>query len=271
MIKRLLTMLKNRRDLNHGGEPAVQFNHASAPPGTRLMAIGDVHGRLDLLQRLIERLEAECSTGTPAENHLVMLGDYIDRGPHSAATIEWLSCFSPNWSQVHFLRGNHEQSMLDVLNGTATPETTEAWLMYGGVETLASYGVGAPIVYSGDLERIQDAFRTAVPQHHLRFLEETRLKIQFGDYLFVHAGARPGVPLAKQRESDLLWIREPFLSCDDDFGFVVVHGHSISPTVENRRNRIGIDTGAYATGELTAVILEGQSRRFISASLAEQD
>lgn len=269
MIRRLLTRLASRNDMDDPAPETPQFAHAATPEGVRLIAIGDIHGRLDLLQGLVAQLRDSYAAAPgpdlpPAETHLIFLGDYIDRGPQSAETIEWLINFAPAWATPHFLRGNHEQCFLDILSGTAPDETAAAWLEYGGMETLASYEVGSRLLYSGDLDAIRAAARAAVPFHHYQFLTTTRHSLRFGDYLFAHAGIRPGVPLDAQRDEDLIWIREPFLSSQEDFGAVVVHGHTIVPEPENLPNRIGVDTGAYRHGVLSAVILEERNRRFLS-------
>lgn len=264
MIRRLLSRFANRRDAGIADSEAPSFLHASAPEGMRLIAVGDVHGNLDLLLELVSGLELECRSA-PGPTQLVFLGDYIDRGPASAQVIDWLAAFAPDWATPRFLRGNHEQCLIDILNGAAPDDTLAAWLDYGGRETLSSYGLGAPVLYSDDLDAIRAATQQAVPAHHRRFLEATLPCLSFGDYVFVHAGVRPGVAIEAQSAEDLLWIREPFLSSEEEFGAVVVHGHTITPAPESRHNRIGIDTGVYRHGVLTAVILEGPSRRFIAA------
>lgn len=264
MIKRLLSRFANRSDTTVLDPEPPSFDHAFTPAGVRLIAVGDIHGHLGLLEDLAARLERDCRN-TPAPTHLIFLGDYIDRGPNSAGVIEWLAGFDPDWATPHFLRGNHEQYLLDFLNGAAPHDTLNIWLEYGGSETLSSYGVPTPLIYSGDFADIRAAVTEALPAHHRRFLEATRSCLRFGDYVFAHAGIRPGVALEAQSDDDLLWIREPFLSSQDDFGAVVVHGHTITPAPENRSNRIGIDTGAYRHGVLTAVVLEGASRRFLAA------
>lgn len=262
MIRRLLTRLASRGSEEHLPAPGPD---AAAPEGLRLVAVGDIHGRFDLLQELLARLEADCAAGPALDTRLIFLGDYVDRGPSSAEVLECLAALSPAWATPHFLRGNHEQCFIDVLNGTAPDETLSAWLEYGGAETLSSYGLGAPLLYSGDLAAIAAAAQAAVPAPHRRFLENTAFSLRFGDYFFAHAGVRPGVPLETQQDEDLLWIREPFLSARDDFGAVVVHGHTIFPTPQSLPNRIAVDTGAWTSGVLTAVILEGRDRRFLSA------
>ncbi|MEX6723174.1 metallophosphoesterase family protein [Parapedomonas caeni] len=260
-MKRLLSHLLGRpRAATEAPQPPM----ASAPEGMRLIAIGDVHGRLDLLQGLVHRLEAEVKAGPTLDTRLILLGDYIDRGPQSADVLDWLCDHQPDWARVHLLRGNHEQALLDILDGTADDETISAWLLYGGRDTLASYRLGAPVVYADDPAYIAEAVRKGVPSRHHRLLGDMVLSLRFGDYLFVHAGVRPGVPIDAQSRQDLIWIREPFLSSTEDFGAVVVHGHSITRTVSERPNRIGIDTGAYSSGRLTALVAEATQRRYVT-------
>lgn len=264
MIRQLLTRLASRSEMDVPSAQAQPFAHASTPEGMRLIAVGDIHGRLDLLQALLRQLEDWCAANPGPETRLIFLGDYIDRGSLSAEVLECLVTLSPPWASVHYLRGNHEQCFLDVLEGVAPAETVAAWLDYGGMETLSSYGLGTPLLYSGDMDAILAAARAAVPAHHRQFLANTGISLRLGDYLFVHAGVRPGVPLAAQQNEDLIWIREPFLSSTEDLGAVVVHGHTIVPEPQSLPNRIAVDTGAWRSGVLTAVILEGRSRRFLS-------
>jgi serine/threonine protein phosphatase 1 len=227
-----------------------------------VIAIGDIHGRLDLLTSLLLRLERELKAGA----QLLFLGDYIDRGPASAGVIDRLIALAQERPDTVFLRGNHEQVLIDLLEPTPDPRLLDGWLTYGGRETLASYGVGSRLVYSDDSAALQDAVQTKVPYAHRQFLARTAMRHEAGDYLFVHAGVDPYRPLDDQRDKDLLWIREPFLSYDQAIGPMVVHGHSISKAVEERAHRIGIDTGAYATGKLTALVLDGQQRRIVQTS-----
>lgn len=233
------------------------------PDGVRVYAIGDIHGRLDLFDSTVARIEAN-RAGWPGEVEVVLLGDYIDRGPDSAALLDRLSAPLPDWARWTLLRGNHEQAMLDAIEGVGGHRVLRLWLDNGGREAVRSYGVPAHVAYGDDLDAIAAALRAAVPGHHLELLRGLKLMRQIGDYLFVHAGIRPGVPIEAQNERDLLWIRNEFLDCRDDHGFVVVHGHSITVDADERDNRIGIDTGAFATGRLTALVLEGETRRYLS-------
>jgi len=234
----------------------------AVPEGTRVYAIGDVHGRLDLFETLVGRVREDAAGGAA---EIVLLGDYVDRGPDSAGLVERLVAPAPAWARWTMLRGNHEQAMLDAAgDGPDARRVLRVWLDNGGRETLRSYGTSAVVAYSDDLDVLDRELRARVPARHLDFLRRLPLSHRVGDYLFVHAGIRPGVALAAQEDRDLLWIREDFLDSRDDHGFVVVHGHSITRDVAERDNRIGIDTGAYATGRLTALVLEGETRRYLS-------
>lgn len=238
-------------------EPAV-------PEGMRIYAIGDVHGRLDLLTELLRQIEEDNLARPSAQLHIVMLGDLIDRGPDSAGVIDLLLNRPRDFATFHFIAGNHEEAMIQSLEEGADPHKVE-WLRYGGREALRSYGVPDDVFeMRGSL--LSDELRRYVPQAHVDFVQTFEDSLVLGDYLFVHAGIRPGKPLAKQARKDLLWIREPFLSDDKtDHGHMVVHGHTITRDPELRPNRIGIDTGAYATGVLTALALEGTERRILQA------
>jgi serine/threonine protein phosphatase 1 len=231
---------------------------------SRVYAVGDVHGRADQLAQLLDMIRDDCERGArPSHIEVVMLGDYIDRGRDSAAVLAMLDDLILPGITLTLLRGNHEQVLLDLAAQPRVRQLSQ-WLTYGGLETLASYGLSSQLLYSNDMDAILVAMEQVVPQAHLTLLARLPLCHRVGDYFFVHAGVRPKRPLEAQAEHDMLWIREPFLSAPDHFGAVVVHGHSISRTVENRPNRIGIDTGAYATGILTAVVLEEDQRRFLA-------
>ena len=233
----------------------------SGPKGRRAYVIGDVHGCLDLLDRLLSRIETEIRERPKPRTSLVFLGDLIDRGPASAQVVERLRTYSPPGASTHFVMGNHEEVMLRVLGGEA--DLVPSWLRFGGAETLRSYGIDPSDIPGMDPERLVGRLRAAVPANHVEFLESFADSISFGDYLFVHAGIRPGIDLSEQSQSDLRWIREPFLEDTTDHGFTVVHGHTITNSVEVAANRIGIDTGAFCTGTLTALAIEGGRRWLI--------
>lgn len=233
------------------------------PDGLRAYAVGDIHGRLDLFDAIVARIDSD-RAGWPGEVEVVLLGDYVDRGPDSAALLDRLSAPLPGWARWTLLRGNHEQAMLDAIEGTGGDRVLRLWLDNGGREAVRSYGVAAHVAYGDDLDAIAAALRAAVPARHIELLRGLKLTQRIGDYLFVHAGIRPGVPIEAQDERDLLWIRSEFLNCRDDHGCIVVHGHSITVDADERDNRIGIDTGAFATGRLTALVLEGEKRRYLS-------
>lgn len=235
----------------------------AGPPGRRAYAVGDVHGRLDLLEDMLEQIKADDATRPPARTYLVLLGDLIDRGPDSAGVIERLVSDPPRWAKPVYLQGNHEEFFLNVLDGQE--DTVAHWLTYGGYECAASYGVSQGSTLNATPHEIVERLKAAVPRSHVEFLRNMADSFRFGDYLFVHAGIRPGIPIAEQSQRDLRWIREGFLECVDDHGVVVVHGHTIVDKVEQLPNRIGLDTGAYRSGLLTAIGIEGSERWFIEA------
>jgi serine/threonine protein phosphatase 1 len=238
------------------------IDQATGPKGQRAYVVGDIHGRLDLLEQLLERIHAEIADDRPGKVLLVFLGDLIDRGPSSSQVVERLRTYAHERVRPVFLLGNHEEVLLRILGGEASLITK--WRWFGGDETLASYGLDARRLGTLDDEAALAEVRKAIPESHVAFLKTFADTCRFGDYLFVHAGVRPGVKLDEQQQSDLRWIRQPFLHDDSDHGFVVVHGHSISLTVEERGNRIGIDTGAYKSGILTALAIEGANRWFLN-------
>ena len=235
--------------------------------GYRAYAIGDIHGRLDLLDQLLAQIEADIAARRAKQNLVVFLGDLIDRGPQSAQVVERLRTWQPRDATTIFLCGNHEEVLLRVLAGERN--ILADWLKFGGVECLASYGLDAAGL--SDLGNVEAAaaVRAVIPTEHQAFLESFSDTFRFGDYLFVHAGIRPGLGVAAQAQKDLRWIRDPFLEDRTDHGFVVVHGHTISEAVEERINRIGIDTGAYRTGVLTAMAIEGSQRWFLDTAVAD--
>jgi serine/threonine protein phosphatase 1 len=231
--------------------------------GHRAYVIGDVHGRLDLLEQLLGQIERE----RPARKTLlVFLGDLIDRGPASAQVIERLRSYSADGVRCVFLLGNHEEVLLRILDGDAS--LISSWLKFGGTQCLESYGADwRAIAKQSDSEALE-TIRAAIPREHVEFLRSFADTCRFGDYLFVHAGIRPGVAIEEQVQSDLRWIRDPFLTDETNHGCVVIHGHTISDEVEERVNRIGIDTGAYRTNVLTALAIEGDRRWYLDTRAA---
>ena len=238
-------------------------DNAYAPPdGTRVYAIGDIHGRADLLSEIHALIAADLAGPCPGRVVVVYLGDYIDRGLSSRAVIETLITAPIAGVEIVHLRGNHEAFLLHFLED---PEFGTNWLPNGGDATLYSYDVEKPWIIDGEpaLGRTRDEFRRRLPASHLAFFEGLPLYHVEGGYTFVHAGIRPGQALEDQDERDLLWIRNAFLNSRADHGCCVVHGHTITREVEIRANRIGIDTGAYYTGTLTCLVLEGTERRWL--------
>lgn len=234
----------------------------AGPANKRLYAVGDIHGRLDLLDDLLAQIERDIAARPVETAALVFLGDLIDRGPDSAGVIERLSHLEDFPARALFLLGNHEEFFLRVLAG----ETGVAydWLGFGGDACAESYGVAAASLKAMDEERIAAVLREAVPAAHLAFLNGFGDTFRFGDYLLVHAGIRPGVAIEDQEPHDLRWIRRPFLSDSHDHGVMVIHGHTVTDGVDRRINRIGIDTGAYQTGVLTAAVIQGDDLHFLA-------
>ncbi|HET9337045.1 MAG TPA: metallophosphoesterase [Sphingomicrobium sp.] len=237
------------------------------PRGYRAYVVGDVHGRLDLLDRLLALIEADVEQTPARKSLLVFLGDLIDRGPDSRAVVERLRTYQHDRLKPYFLAGNHEEVLLRLLTGERG--ILSSWLQFGGAECLQSYGLDpASLRDVGETAALAEV-KKAIPTEHARFIGGFADTLSFGDYLLVHAGLRPKVDLSLQSQSDLRWIRSPFLEDESDHGMMVVHGHTISPAVEERPNRIGIDTGAYRTGVLTALVLEGTERRILNTAKAE--
>lgn len=228
------------------------------PRGYRAYAVGDVHGRLDLLERLLTKVEADAARRPARKTVLIFVGDLIDRGSDSRGVVERLRTYRHDRIRPYFLAGNHEEVLLRLLAGEKG--ILMNWLQFGGAECLKSYGFDPSELAGRSETNGLQLIREAIPQSHSIFLEGFADTLAFGDYLFVHAGIRPGVDLSLQSQSDLRWIRSPFLEDETDHGVMVVHGHTISPEVVERPNRIGIDTGAYRTNILTALAMEGEAR-----------
>jgi serine/threonine protein phosphatase 1 len=233
-------------------------------PGNRVYAIGDIHGCIAPLRQLHQLIREHAANQPVARNVVVYLGDYVDRGPDSRAVIDLLRDGPlPAFERI-FLKGNHEASLLQFLEDE---EHGPQWFAYGGDATLYSYGVSAPRSSTdlAGLHRAQSEFAQKLPPEHRDFFARLQLTHIEDDYLFVHAGLRPGVAIENQNADDLLWIRDEFLRSNAEFGKIVVHGHSISEEPTIRHNRIGIDTGAFAGGPLTCLVLEGTSRSFLTS------
>lgn len=242
----------------------VHFDDASGPEGMRIYAIGDVHGHLDLLRHMHGRIAAEIDRDRPADWRIVHLGDYVDRGPDSKGVLDFLieACAADSL-RITALAGNHDVGFLDFL---AEPSADGLFARNGGIETARSYGVELDFRTPGTLRIGHKALLRAVPEAHLRFLRELRVSAEFGDYFFCHAGIRPGIPLEKQSADDLVWIRREFLDYEDLHPKVVVHGHTPAAAAEVKPNRINIDTGAFFTGRLTALAVEGRKKYLLEVA-----
>jgi serine/threonine protein phosphatase 1 len=233
----------------------------SVPDGMRVYAIGDIHGRLDLLDRLLAMIDEDDDARGAARTELIFLGDLVDRGPDSVGVIERLMALRDR-RPVRYLIGNHEEVFLRAVAGDL--RALRFLVRIGGRETLFSYGISETEYRDLDYDVLLALLREKVPPAHVAFLSAFETWIEVGDYLFVHAGIRPGVAVEDQKTSDLCWIREDFLRHRDSFGKMVVHGHSITEDIDERPNRIGIDTGAFASGRLTAIGLERDQRWYLS-------
>ncbi|ASG24938.1 metallophosphoesterase [Nitrospirillum viridazoti] len=252
-----------------------------APDGHVLYAVGDVHGELGLLRRLLDAIARDHAQMVerhgPLTPVLIMLGDYVDRGPDSRGVVDLLrggadpagrtlDDMLPGFTR-HCLRGNHEQSMLDFLDD---PMAALRWLDFGGPATLRSYGLPAVMEGPAVLQAValSEALAAQLPPSHRRFLDDLTYQVVYGDYAFVHAGIRPGRPLAEQTAEDMLWIRAPFMLAEGPHEKVIVHGHTIVPDVDILPQRIAVDTGAYRSGRLSAVVLHGPDIRVLDAQRA---
>ena len=246
------------------GRAKTERHRPAVPAKRRVYAIGDIHGRADLLDELRRRIVADAKKATPGTQPVVVyLGDYVDRGMNSREVVDML-LHKPleGFESVH-LMGNHEAILLQFLVDTSIAPT---WFNNGGNLALFSYGVHIPPGERDEqrLRQAQQDFLKALPEDHLEFLRSLKTSHVEGDYVFVHAGIRPNVPLEKQHPRDLIWIRGEFLNSMVQHPKIVVHGHSTEMDVQQLPNRIGIDTGAYYSGRLTALVLDGETRRFLS-------
>ena len=234
---------------------------AAVPAGERYYVVGDIHGRRDLFEALIAAIESDDAAAPPAATTVVLLGDLVDRGADSAGVV----AHARQWQRerrVRIVAGNHEEMFLASFTDT---KVLRNFLRHGGRETVLSYGIDRARYNEASLEQLQALMEAAVPAEDRAFLRSFEDYIEAGDYLFVHAGIEPDLPLDEQDRHNLLWIRDRFLRHEEPHSHVVVHGHTIFDAVDVRSNRIGIDTGAFASGRLTALALEGHERRLIQA------
>lgn len=239
----------------------LKNNFYKLPPGERIYAVGDIHGRLDLFQRLIQNIEDDDFARTKANTTIILLGDLIDRGPQSSGVINAAIKLGKT-RNVRTLCGNHEEMLLKALDDV---KYMKAYLQFGGREAVLSYIDNTEDYNNLSFESVRCRLIDCIPDEHILFLRNLEDKIIVGDYLFVHAGVRPGLKIEEQALADLRWIREPFLSFDEPSRYCVIHGHTICDAPEVKAGRIGIDTGAYQSGKLTALGLEGADRWFLSA------
>lgn len=252
----ILSRIWNRSNAPSAALPAV-------PDGMRVYAIGDIHGCDDLFAELVSRIERDhAERGDDARPVLILLGDLVDRGPQSRSVVERAMALGESWPDVRLLLGNHEEVFLEALRGD--PRMVRYFVRIGGGPTINSYGIDGERYAAMDFDELAAALPGVVPASHVAFLSAGQDQVVLGDYLFVHAGIRPGLALTAQAPSDLRWIRDEFLRDRRDHGLMVVHGHTITETVDEQPNRIGIDTGAYASGVLTAIALEGTERWFLA-------
>lgn len=238
----------------------------AVPEGRRYYAIGDIHGRLDLYEAMIAAIEQDMAGAPKLDHRIILLGDLVDRGPDSAGVIETaLALKAARGDKLRLLAGNHEEIFIEACR-TREPKLMRFFLKIGGDATLLSYPITRAEYRELSLDELADRLPTLVPEAHLEFLESFEDQIVIGDYVFVHAGIRPNVPLGEQKVSDMRWIREEFFGHKGAFEKVVIYGHTIYDGVEEQGSRIGIDTGAYATGQLTAIGLEGSDRWYLQTN-----
>lgn len=243
--------------------PGTWEQAPAVPDGHRIYAVGDVHGQDHLLGDLLAQIEADIVARPGVDMTLVFLGDLIDRGPASAEVVERLRNYRRPGVRTEFLIGNHEEVLLRILEGEGG--LLADWLRFGGAQCARSYGLSASRLAKMTPAEAIEMLRSTIPAEHQAFLASFADTLRAGDYLFVHAGIRPGIALAEQAQVDLRWIRGPFLDHPARHEVMVVHGHTITEEVDERGGRIGIDTGAYKHGVLTALVLEGEQRRILQA------
>lgn len=229
--------------------------------GKRIYAIGDIHGCLAELEQVQANIRLDLMNRPHADPVVIYIGDFMDRGPDSKGVIDKLIAAQDGPVETYFLLGNHDKMLLDYLNDPSQMATKELhWLnpRLGGNETLRSYGIDP------DGDAVHGLFQATYPKEHRTFLTHLSAYVEIGKYVFVHAGIRPDIPMNKQIEQDLIWIREPFLSHAADHGFTVIHGHTPVKQVENHGNRIAIDTGAVFGRHLSCLVSEGSDQSLLT-------
>ncbi|MES1983558.1 MAG: metallophosphoesterase [Pseudomonadota bacterium] len=245
-------------------EDAIETRAASIGDDKRVYAIGDIHGRADLLIDLLRRIDDNDADCIPCPTELILLGDLIDRGPQSCQVVDHALKLARAGVPIRFIKGNHEEIFVEAARGDVA--SVRFFCRIGGEQTLLSYGLSAADYAKMKAEDIGQWMLANIPRAHVDFLDSFSDMIEMGDYVFVHAGVRPGVALNAQNSQDLHWIRGDFLKCPDPFDKVVIHGHTITQEVDEHPNRIGIDTGAYLSGRLTAIGLQGDEHWFLSTA-----
>jgi serine/threonine protein phosphatase 1 len=241
----------------------IHFLDAKGPESIRVYAVGDVHGRRDLIEAMHERIGEEIARDGVADWRIVHLGDYVDRGPDTAGVLDFLTSRIAGDPRIVALAGNHDVALIDFL---AHGDRTQMFRRFGGNDTARSYGTHVDFATAATAEAGRAALARAIPQAHLDFLCGLPRAVAFGDFFFCHAGIRPGVPLDRQDPEDLIWIREPFLTYPGLHPKVVVHGHTPHDEAELKPNRVDLDTLAYASGRLTALAVEGRTKRLLEVS-----
>ncbi len=244
----------------------VRLGQSSPPYNTRIYAIGDVHGHIKLLEKLYTRIDADLKNNPIDAYKIIFVGDYIDRGPDSAGCVEYLINLTVENSNVICLKGNHEDKLESFLFDPVT--VGASFFTWGGEECAASYGVDMSNYHGTNDDHVQKAAELSekIPAHHKQFFASLKMTVTLGDYMFTHAGVRPGVPLSQQSDRDLLWIRSEFISHSKPFEKVIVHGHTPAYPMDILPNRINVDTHAYHTGVLSCIVLEGTDYRIIESS-----
>ncbi|WP_321323546.1 metallophosphoesterase family protein [uncultured Parasphingorhabdus sp.] len=240
------------------------IDQATIPDGRRVYAIGDVHGRNDLLLQLLDQIIKDDSERDNAESEIIFLGDLVDRGPDSAGVLDTAMRIREELGSVRFLMGNHEEVYLAAATGEE--KSVRFFNRIGGRETILSYDISMKEYIELDMVQLAERVRNLFPKEHIDFIASFEDHITIGDYAFVHAGIRPGLPISEQRQKDLRWIREDFLAVQEAHEKVIVYGHTISEEVVEAGNRIGIDTGAYYSGKLTALALQGTDRWYLDTA-----